>query len=211
MRVESGGSGGPTLLLLHGLGANAGVWRNLLPFVEKSWPGRWIAPDFPGHGRSPASAVYSYGGHAAAVAETIGQGECVAIIGHSMGGVVGLMLATGWFGVSVSHVLALGVKLHWSADDAARMASLAEAPVRWFDDRNAAAERYLRASGLAGPVAPESDAASLGIAEEAGRFSSRRRSARQRSRRSADRRSHQSDQSAGAFRRRSCRSDGQPG
>jgi hypothetical protein len=26
-------------LLLHGLGANAGVWRNLLPFIEKHWPG----------------------------------------------------------------------------------------------------------------------------------------------------------------------------
>jgi pimeloyl-ACP methyl ester carboxylesterase len=31
MFVESGGSGAPTLLLLHGLGANAAVWRKLLP------------------------------------------------------------------------------------------------------------------------------------------------------------------------------------
>jgi pimeloyl-ACP methyl ester carboxylesterase len=170
MYVGSGGSGSPTFLLLHGLGANAGVWRNLLPLVEKHWPGRWIAPDLPGHGRSRQSAIYSYGTHAAAVADIVGPGERVAIIGHSMGGVVGLMLATGWFGISVSHVLALGVKLHWSAEDIARMASLADAPVRWFDDRNAAIDRYLRVSGLNGLVAPESESAGLGIIEEAGRF-----------------------------------------
>jgi pimeloyl-ACP methyl ester carboxylesterase len=171
MFVESGGSGEPALLLLHGLGANAGVWRNLLPFIEKHWPRRWIAPDLPGHGRSPGAPVYSYGAHAAAVAEILGQGATpVAIIGHSMGGVVGLMLATGWFGISVSHVLALGVKLQWSADDTARVTNLAHTPVRWFDDRNAAIDRYLRVSGLNGLVAPDTEVANLGIAEEAGRF-----------------------------------------
>src|SRR5947209_4761249 len=168
MHVESGGSGGPTLLLLHGLGANAGVWRNLLPFVERHWPGRWMAPDLPGHGRSPARGVYSYGAHAAAVAEAAGQRERVAIIGHSMGGVIGLMLATGWFGLDVDRVLALGVKLRWSDGDVARMASLADAPVRWFEDRDAAIERYLRVSGLSGLLAPESEMARLGIAEENG-------------------------------------------
>jgi pimeloyl-ACP methyl ester carboxylesterase len=170
IHAGSGGSGSPVLLLLHGLGANAGVWRNLLPFVEQHWAGRWVAPDLPGHGRSPASPLYSYGAHAAAVAETLGPGERVAIIGHSMGGVVGLMLATGWFGIGATHVLALGVKLAWSADDISRMASLGEAPVRWFDDRAAAIERYLHVSGLNGLVAPDAPVADLGIAEEAGRF-----------------------------------------
>lgn len=174
MHAESGGSGEPALLLLHGLGANAGVWHNLLPFVEKHWPGRWIAPDLLGHGRSPARAVYSYGAHAAAVAEMVGQSnghaKRVAIIGHSMGGVVGLMLATGWFGMGVSHVLALGVKLRWSADDLTKMTSLAAAPVRWFDDRHTAIERYLRVSGLGGLVDFDSPIAAAGIEEESGRF-----------------------------------------
>ncbi|MBV9395144.1 MAG: alpha/beta hydrolase [Methylobacteriaceae bacterium] len=170
MYAESGGSGEPALLLLHGLGANAAVWRNLLPFVEAHWPGRWLAPDLPGHGRSPHAALYSYGAHAAAAAEMVGQGKRVAIVGHSMGGVVGLMLATGWFGVGVSHVLALGVKLRWSADDLARMTSLAAAPVRWFDERYSAIERYLRVSGLGGLVDLDSPIAAAGIQEESGRF-----------------------------------------
>lgn len=170
MHVEAGGSGEPALVLLHGLGANAGVWQNLLPFVEKHWPGRWLAPDLLGHGRSPQSAVYSYGAHAAAVAEMVGQGKRAAIIGHSMGGVVGLMLATGWFGIEVTHVLALGVKLRWSADDAARMASLAAASVRWFDDRDAAVERYLRVAGLNRLIESQSQMAAAGIVEESDRF-----------------------------------------
>jgi pimeloyl-ACP methyl ester carboxylesterase len=170
MFVESGGSGAPTLLLLHGLGANAAVWRKLLPLVETHWPGRWIAPDLLGHGRSPVSPIYSYGAHAAALAEAMGQGERVAILGHSFGGVIGLMLATGWFGVDVRHVLALGVKLSWSPNDLARMANLSEAPVRWFEERAAAAERYLRVAGLSGLAAPESEMASAGIVEESGRF-----------------------------------------
>ena len=36
----SGGSGDPLLLLLHGLGATAAVWRRLLPLVQESWEGR---------------------------------------------------------------------------------------------------------------------------------------------------------------------------
>jgi pimeloyl-ACP methyl ester carboxylesterase len=170
MYAESGGSGEPALLLLHGLGANAAVWRNLLPFVEAHWPGAWLAPDLPGHGRSPPAAVYSYGAHAAAVAEMVGQGKRVAIVGHSMGGVIGLMLATGWFGIGVSHVLALGVKLRWSADDLAKMTNLAAAPVRWFDDRHTAIERYLRFSGLGGLVDFNSPIAAAGIQEKSRRF-----------------------------------------
>lgn len=170
MYAESGGSGEAVLLLLHGLGANAGVWRNLLPYIGKHWAGRWIAPDLPGHGRSPHLTTYSYGAHAAAVAEMVGQGKRVAIIGHSMGGVVGLTLATGWFGIDVTHVLALSVKLQWSAEDIAKMAGFAEAPVRCFDSRAAAVERYLRVSGLAGLLESESPIAAPGIREESGRF-----------------------------------------
>ncbi len=170
MHVESGGGDGPKLLLLHGLGANGAVWRNLLPLVEKNWRGGWLAPDLLGHGRSPAAPIYSYGAHAAAVAQVVGQGEEVAIIGHSMGGAIALMLATGWFGVSVTRVLAIGVKLRWSAEDIAGMARLAEMPLRWFEDGRLASERYLRVAGLNGLLSADSEMAAAGVAEESGRF-----------------------------------------
>ena len=50
LRTESGGSGGPVLAMLHGMGANAAVWRRMLPIVERRWPGRWVAVDLRGHG-----------------------------------------------------------------------------------------------------------------------------------------------------------------
>ena len=65
----SGGSGDHLLLLLHGLGATAAVWRRLLPLVEESWDGCWAAPDLRGHGLSVAQPPYGYAVHAADMAE----------------------------------------------------------------------------------------------------------------------------------------------
>jgi pimeloyl-ACP methyl ester carboxylesterase len=47
------GSGRP-VLLVHGLGTNSGLWRNLI--AELSGEYRLIAPDLPGHGASPTAA-----------------------------------------------------------------------------------------------------------------------------------------------------------
>src|SRR5437773_1730171 len=69
LRVQQGGDGGPVLLLLHGLGATGDVWRGLLDLLNDRWPGRWVAPDLPGHGGSEALASYSVGRAAAAIAE----------------------------------------------------------------------------------------------------------------------------------------------
>jgi len=53
LRVHQGGSGEPVLLLLHGLGATGDVWQAWRPLLTRRWPGRWLAPDLPGHGGSP--------------------------------------------------------------------------------------------------------------------------------------------------------------
>jgi pimeloyl-ACP methyl ester carboxylesterase len=70
--VRRGGDG-PALLLLHGLGATCDVWDGLIALLPGHWPGSWIAPDPPGHGRSaPAPRNrYSIGGLAAAVATVL--------------------------------------------------------------------------------------------------------------------------------------------
>lgn len=168
--VEEGGSGGPTLVLLHGLGCNADVWNGLKPIVRERWPGRWLIPDLRGHGRSGHRGPYSYAGHAADVAVAIGQHEEAVVVGHSMGGVVAMALATGWFGVTVRHVIAFGIKIRWTDDEVAKLHQLARGPVRWFDSRAEAVERYLKVSGLIGLVPPDSETALRGVREEGGRF-----------------------------------------
>ncbi|WP_033441248.1 alpha/beta hydrolase [Saccharothrix sp. NRRL B-16314] len=141
VHVTRGGDG-PLLVLLHGLGATGSVWRG----VAESWPGSWMAVDLPGHGRSAALERYSFGALAAAVAAVVPGGP-VAVLGHSLGGVVALTLASGWFGVDVRAAGGVGVKLRWTAEELARAASLAARPARVFGTR---AEASAWAGKLAG-------------------------------------------------------------
>ncbi|NUT95873.1 MAG: alpha/beta fold hydrolase [Saccharothrix sp.] len=141
IHVERGGSG-PLLVLLHGLGATGEVWRG----VVDRWPGSWLVPDLPGHGRSGPLERYSFGSFAAAVASVVPAGP-VAVLGHSLGGVVALTLASGWFGVDVPAVAGVGIKLRWSPEELERAAGLATRPPKVFETR---AEAVDRASKLAG-------------------------------------------------------------
>lgn len=169
--TETGGTGAPTLVLLHGLGANGAVWEGLKPLIRQHWPGRWIITDLRGHGRSGHARPYGYATFAADVAAALaGQDERVTVVGHSMGGVVGMALASGWFGVTVEQVIAFGVKIAWTGEEVDQMKQLATKPVRWFESREEAIERYLKVSGLIGLVDPTSQDAALGIRQEDGRF-----------------------------------------
>ena len=115
-RLEGGREdAGPLLLLLHGLGATKEVWAPVMELLEVRWPGAWIAPDFPGHGASSPCAHDSYGAYAAAVASLVPKGRQVIVMGHSLGGVVGMLLGSGLFGLEVSSVHALSVKVRWTA------------------------------------------------------------------------------------------------
>ena len=168
--VESGGAGGPALVMLHGLGATGAVWEKLRPLVAARWPGRWLAPDLRGHGRSPHEMPYSFGTHAADVAALLEAGAEAVVLGHSMGGAVAMTLASGWFGLRVRRVVAFGVKLVWTAEEIAKAQELARAPIRWFGTRDEAIERHLRISGLKGLVDPASPAVAAGVVEDGGRF-----------------------------------------
>ena len=164
---RQGGEGGERrLVLIHGLGANADVWRAM----EKSIDRRWIAPDLRGHGRSPHQAPYGYAGYAADVVALLQQHEEVDIVGHSMGGVVGMALATGWYGVKVRKVIAFGVKIRWAPDEAPKLHALARTPAKLFDAKEQAVERYLKVSGLFGLVDAGSPIAQSGVREENGKW-----------------------------------------
>jgi len=86
---------GPPLLLLHGLGASGFSWRDNLGPLSRHF--RVLAPDLPGHGRSPAPLDGDYS------LEALVQGVVgfmdrrglprAALAGNSMGGSLALMLA----------------------------------------------------------------------------------------------------------------------
>ncbi|HEU0214430.1 MAG TPA: alpha/beta fold hydrolase [Jiangellaceae bacterium] len=170
MRVQAGGEGEPVLLLVHGLGATGDVWNRWPPLLAERWPGRWLAPDLPGHGGSDALPGYSFGALAASLAGIVDGPERLVVLGHSLGGVLGLTLASGWFGVHVESVVGLGIKVAWTADELDKAGALALRPVSWYASREAAAERYLRVSGLAGLLGADDDAVGAGVREEAGQW-----------------------------------------
>jgi pimeloyl-ACP methyl ester carboxylesterase len=166
----SGGSGDPLLLLLHGLGATAAVWRRLLPLVEASWPGRWAAPDLRGHGLSTNAAPYGYAMHAADVAELAAElgASSVTVLGHSFGGVVGSVLGGGWYGVPVDRVVALGVKIDWTDDEVSRARAMSARAPQVFATSAEAADRHVKLAGLHGLVDPADPVASAGVRRAGG-------------------------------------------
>jgi len=170
LRVHQGGSGEPLLVLLHGLGATGDVWAGWWPLLARRWPGRWMAPDLPGHGGSPPQAAYTFDGFAAAVAGTVQPGAPVVVLGHSLGGVVGLASASGRFPISVQAVIGLGIKVVWSDEDLDRVQAAARRPSAWFASREEAAARYLRVSGLAGLLPATDPAVGAGLREQDGRW-----------------------------------------
>lgn len=130
-------------MLLHGLGATGEVWKD----VVGEWPGSWLVPDLPGHGRSAPIERYSFGSFASAVANVIPR-EPVVVVGHSLGGVVALALASGWFGVEVRKVAGIGVKVQWADEELEKAASIAARPGKVFATREEAVERASRMAGV---------------------------------------------------------------
>jgi pimeloyl-ACP methyl ester carboxylesterase len=87
IRTFEGGEG-PPLLLVHGFGGAAWNFSELAPLL----PGRrLIIPDLPGHGASSPLPAPTLAGFADVLAEIL-DGP-VDVLGHSLGGVVGLRLA----------------------------------------------------------------------------------------------------------------------
>jgi pimeloyl-ACP methyl ester carboxylesterase len=164
---RTGGAGdGPRVVLVHGLGATNRVWDDLIAALDPSWG--WIAPDLPGHGESaPPSEAYSFSGLAAALAAVLDEGRPITVLGHSLGGVVGLELASGAYGIPVTGVCGLGIKVRWTDDELAKAAALASRPSRTYATRAEAVDRALKVAGVTGLVDPDSPAATSAVTESA--------------------------------------------
>jgi pimeloyl-ACP methyl ester carboxylesterase len=158
------------LLLIHGLGASGRVWDGWRKLLDDRRPDRWLAPDLPGHGSARTQDVYSFASMADGLAGDLDKDASYVILGHSLGGVVGLELASGRYGVQVDVVFGLGIKVEWSDDEVARAQSLAQRPVQWFDTKEEAAQRYLKVAGLTGLAGPEDESVDAGIRSEDGRW-----------------------------------------
>ena len=170
MYTEQGGEGADLLLLLHGMGATGAVWAPLCAQADARWRGRWLALDLPGHGASDRQASYAIGEHAATVARAVlphlqPEGRLV-VLGHSLGGVIGLALATGWFGVVPHAVFAAGIKVGWSDEEVRRMETLATQPTKRFATKEEAVDRYLKVSGLAAIVDATAPVVARGVTQE---------------------------------------------
>jgi pimeloyl-ACP methyl ester carboxylesterase len=174
LRQRTGGVGEPVLLLLHGMGATSDVWSRCEALLRRDWPGRWAAPDLPGHGGSPRLDSYTFDEVAARVADDLRRSRDeyrdIVVLGHSLGGVVGLALAGTATDIRVRTVIGLGIKTRWSEADLARAKDLAQRPPTWFSSRDEAAARHLRVSGLADLLSVDDPAVDPGLQAEDGRW-----------------------------------------
>ncbi len=154
-----------TGLLLHGLGATGRVWDGWVALG-----GEWVAPDLAGHGGTESLPEYTFASMARRVAEGLGVRRGLTVVGHSLGGVIALELASGRYGVQVDRVIAIGVKVVWAEAELAKAAELAQRPGRLVRQWDEAAARYLRVSGLQGLVDPGAESVDHGLRREGDRW-----------------------------------------
>jgi len=164
---ESGGDGSHTVLLLHGLGATAAVWKSVTRALTERGSVRWLTADFGGHGGSEWQSSYSVGQLAAQLAELVQRQQTrqLLVVGHSLGAYVGLALASAWFGMEVCGVLGIGPKISWPDADLHTARELAARPVRWFATDEEARTRYRRVAGLGTDIAPDEEWLARGVVQ----------------------------------------------
>jgi pimeloyl-ACP methyl ester carboxylesterase len=143
------GGEGPPLLLLHGLGGGAANWADLAPILARRH--RVLVPDLPGHaGSAPLPAAVTldpYVDRVARLAEHEELGEA-AVVGHSLGGLIGLRLAVSRPELVRALILAASAGIRSSTREAERflnLAALLRPSRRYSRHRNAIARsRWLR-------------------------------------------------------------------
>lgn len=83
----------PPVLLLHALACHSGWWKWVAPYLEKEY--YLVAPDFRGHGQSSWADSYRYVDYATDIEELARKLDReYVIVGHSMGGYIGLKVAS---------------------------------------------------------------------------------------------------------------------
>ncbi|MBT2484986.1 MULTISPECIES: alpha/beta fold hydrolase [unclassified Microbacterium] len=85
LHVTSLGDGPRTVVLIHGLGANADLWSDLAERLVADGTRTVVMPDLRGHGRSRHTPSYRMADFVDDLAESLPAGPFAAV-GHSLGG-----------------------------------------------------------------------------------------------------------------------------
>lgn len=125
LRYYVGGEG-PPLLLVHGLGGAAANWAGVVPLLVGRH--RLLVPDLPGHaGSTPfpaATTLDPYADRLDRLAELEAM-EHAGVVGHSLGGLVGLRLAVNFPQRVSALVLTASAGIRSSTREAERYLNLA--------------------------------------------------------------------------------------
>ena len=93
--AESGvGSGGPVVVLVHGIASQAAHWQAVMERLGESC--HVVAPDLLGHGRSAKPrGDYSLGAHACGIRDLLAAlgHDRISLVGHSLGGGIAMQFA----------------------------------------------------------------------------------------------------------------------
>src|SRR5688572_25602530 len=95
LNVRELNSEGPTLVMLHGLGASGAVWQGIGRLLSPAL--RLVAPDLRGHGESDKpSAGYLPRDYVGDIIALLGHEPVspVSLLGHSLGAVIATLLAS---------------------------------------------------------------------------------------------------------------------
>ncbi len=161
LSVQTMGSGDQPVLLLHSLEGSSSYFGSA--FDELADPGPLLVPDLLGFGRSPASpGGYSADDHVAALLamlEELGTSQALLVVGHGLGGLIGLRLAS-LHPARVRALVMIGPPLYSDPESARRWLGRAasgrrldRAVSRRLPGRDS---RFGRASRLlAGPLRPD--------------------------------------------------------
>jgi pimeloyl-ACP methyl ester carboxylesterase len=146
--LEWGRPGRPLVVLLHALGCHNGWWREVGPVLGEAF--HVVAPDLRGHGTAGPASSYrwdDYAGDVEALIERVtfdahaSPFPPVSIVGHSMGGYVGLCVAARGR-IPLGALVILDMKTSASDEELAQMRAAAERPARPFPSLAEAVARY---------------------------------------------------------------------
>ena len=138
-----GDPGGRSIVLVHGGAAHSRWWDHIAPLLTAGW--RVVAVDLSGHGDSDRRDRYSldtWAREVLAVVAEAGTSAASVVIGHSMGGLVTLRLAT-LAGSQIAGAVAIDSPVRDMApEDRAARQHRAFGPLRVYPTPEAAVARF---------------------------------------------------------------------